>query len=274
MLRGGLEHTVVDSARTTASSAQRLPAHGAGEVVRFGATERIFHWAFAIPLLGLLLSGLPISFPVLRLWISGYSTEIGLRLHLVCGAAWVLSPVLVLMLGDRGALARVGSDLFVIVRQEWSWLRQLPRWLAGLPCEMRGVGRFNAGQKLNALFVAMTSVLFLITGVILWVAWQWPGSAAGGQPIVGTVVGWSRRFHYLFTMIMLLPLLGHIALATVHPRTKESFRGMLFGVVDAEWARTHHPVWYDRICQEATGPEQSAANETQSRTPSITSRHR
>jgi len=250
MLRDGGEHSGVDSAGTAGSPPQKFPAHGAREVIRFGATERFFHWAFAIPLLGLLLSGLPLSFPVLRSWINGYSTEIGLRLHLVCSAAWVLSPVLVLMLGDRGALARVSSDLFVIVRQERSWLRQLPRWLAGLPCEMRGVGRFNAGQKLNALFVAMTSALFLVTGVILWVAWQWPGSAAGGQPIVGTVVGWSRRFHYLFTVIMLPPLLGHIALATVHPRTKESLRGMLFGTVDAEWARRHHPVWYGEMCQQ------------------------
>ena len=274
MLRDGAEHSGVDSAGTAGSPPQKFPAHGAREVVRFGATERFFHWAFAIPLLGLLLSGLPISFPILRSWISGYSTEIGLRLHLVCGAAWVLSPVLVLMLGDRRALARVSFDLFVIVRQERSWLRQLPRWLVGLPCEMRGVGRFNAGQKLNALFVAMTSALFLVTGVILWVAWQWPGSASGGQPIVGTVVGWSRRLHYLVTVIMLPPLLGHIALATVHPRTKESLRGMLFGVVDAEWARAHHPGWYDRVCREATGPEQSAANETRSRTPSITSRSR
>jgi cytochrome b subunit of formate dehydrogenase len=145
MLRDGGEHSEAESAGTTASAAQRFLAHGAREVVRFGATERIFHGAFAIPLLGLLVSGLPISFPVLRSWITGYSTEIGLRLHLVCGAAWVLSPVLVLMLGDRGALARVSSDLFVISRQEWSWLRQLPRWLAWLPCEMRGVGRFNAG---------------------------------------------------------------------------------------------------------------------------------
>lgn len=179
MLRDAVERSGVDSAGTAGSPPQECPAHGAREVVRFGATERIFHWAFAISLPGLLLSGLPISFPVLRSRISVYSTEIGLRLHLVC-AAWVLSPVLVLMLGDRGALARVSSDLFVIVRQEWSWLRQLPRWLGGLPCEMGGVGRFNAGQKLNALFVAMTSVLFLVTGIILWVAWQWPGSASGG----------------------------------------------------------------------------------------------
>jgi len=119
MLRDGGEHSGVDSAGTAGPPPQTFSAHGAREVVRFGATERTFHWAFAIPLLGLLLSGLPISFPVLRSWISGYSTEIGLRLHLVCGAAWVLSPGLVLMLGDRGALARVGSDLFVIVRQEW-----------------------------------------------------------------------------------------------------------------------------------------------------------
>src|SRR3990172_4549477 len=250
MLRDGAEHSGVDSAGTAGPPPPGFPAHGAREVVRFGATERIFHWAFAIPLLGLLLSGLPLSFPVLRSWINGYSTEIGLRLHLVCSAAWVLSPVLVLMLGDRGALARVSSDLFVIVRQEWSWLRQLPRWLAGLPCEMRGVGRVNAGQKLNALFVAMTSALFLVTGVILWIVWQSPLFVSTGGSGSSAIIGWSRLLHYLLTVLMLVPLLGHIVMATVHPRTKESLRGMLFGVVDADWARAHHPVWYSEICRQ------------------------
>lgn len=250
------------------------PTQGSREVVRFGATERAFHWAFAIPFLGLLLSGLPLSFPVLRSWINGYSPQVGLRLHLVSGVAWILAPALVMVLGDRRALATAGSDLFAIVGEELSWLRQLPRLLAGMPCEMKGVGRFNAGQKLNALFVAFTSMLFLITGVILWMVWQWPGSDSQGGPLGRALIGWSRRLHYLGTMLVLAPLLGHIVLATVHPRTKESLRGMLFGMVDAEWARAHHPKWYAEACQGPSGPGESVVTETQSSSLPTLSRER
>lgn len=229
----------------------------AQDVVRFSATERAFHWAFAIPFLGLLLSGLPLSFPGLRSWITGYTLKIGVRLHLVCAAAWILSPVLVVVLGDRRALASVASDLFILVRGELSWLRQLPRWLAGLPCEMRGVGRFNAGQKVNGLLVAFTSVAFAVTGGILWIVWQRPGLLTPDGAVVSMLTGGSRSLHYLFTLLMLVPLLGHIALATVHPRTKESLRGMLFGIVDGEWAKRHHPGWYAQICRRSSGRRDS-----------------
>ena len=259
MSRGGSQQSGVDAARTGDSALQNSLTHGTREVIRFGATERAFHWAFAIPFLGLLLSGLPLSFPVLRTWITGYSPEIGVRLHLVCGVAWLLGPALVVVFGDRRALAMAASDLFVIVRRELSWLRQLPRWLTGLACEMRGVGRFNAGQKLNGLFVAMTSVLFAVTGVILWIVWQSPGSVSTGGLLGQAIVGWSRYLHYLLTVLMLAPLLGHIALAAVHPRTKESLRGMLFGAVDAEWARKHHPVWYSGICRGPSSQAEDAA---------------
>ncbi len=187
-----------------------------------------------------------------------------MRLHLVCGVAWLLGPALVLCFGNRRALATAAFDLFVITGGEVSWLRQLPRWLAGLACEMRGVGRFNAGQKLNGLFVAMTSVLFAITGVILWIVWQSPGLSEIGWPLSKAIVGWSRLLHYLLTLLMVAPLLGHIALATVHPRTKESLRGMLFGTVNADWARAHHPKWYAETCQGPSGQRESVVTEAQS----------
>jgi len=237
---------------TEGSGVANTPTQGGREVVRFSATERAFHWAFAIPFLGLLLSGLPLSFPGLRSWITGYTPQIGLRLHLVCAVAWILGPILVVALGNRRVLATVASDLFGILREELSWLRQLPRWLAGLPCEMRGVGRFNAGQKLNGLFVAGTSALLLMTGVILWIVWQWPGLASAEGLVAGAIVSGSRRLHYFVTVLMPVPLMGHIVLATIHPRTKESLRGMLFGAVDAKWAREHHPRWYAEICQGET----------------------
>lgn len=251
-MAGQSEHSGMDTQATGDPAPPNSSSQTPREVIRFGASERAFHWAFALPFLGLLFSGLPLSFPVLRSWITGYSSQIGVRLHLVCGVAWLLGPALVLCFGNRRALATAASDLFVITGSEVTWLRQLPRWLAGLACEMRGVGRFNAGQKLNGLFVAMTSLLFTITGVVLWIVWQSPGLSWIGWPVSKAIAGWSRRLHYLLTILMLAPLLGHIALATVHPRTRESLRGMLFGAVDADWARDHHPAWYSEIIRESS----------------------
>ena len=257
-------HPGSDAARNGGSALLNKPIHGAREVVHFGATERAFHWAFAIPFLGLLLSGLPLRFAILRSWIDGYSPQIGLRLHLVSGAAWILAPVFVVAVGDRRALALAASDLFAIVKNELLWLRQPPWWLAGLPCEMGCVGRFNAGQKLNALFVALASLLLVITGTILWMAWQWPGFASTGEPALRAFIVWSRWLHYLLTLLILAPLFGHILLATIHPRTKESLRGMLFGTVDADWARAHHPKWYAEVCRVLSGQGESVVTEVQS----------
>ncbi|HLC20996.1 MAG TPA: cytochrome b/b6 domain-containing protein, partial [Candidatus Methylomirabilis sp.] len=256
-------HPEADTLKGGGSGLLSRSIQASQEVVRFGATERAFHWAFALPFLGLLLSGLPLSFAVLRSWISGYSPEIGLRLHLVSAMAWILAPALVVVLGDRRTLATAGLDLFGIARQELSWLRQLPRWLAGLPCEMKGVGRFNAGQKLNALFVAFTSVIFLFTGIVLTIAWLSPLFVSTGGSGSSAIIGWSRLLHYLLTVLMLVPLLGHIVMATVHPRTKESLRGMLFGVVDADWARAHHPKWYAEICRKPSDHGESMLNHSQ-----------
>jgi formate dehydrogenase subunit gamma len=244
MLTTQSNHRIHGAESAAVSVEPRTLLRGPKEILRFSATERAFHWAFALPFLGLLLSGLPLSFPILRSWITGYSLQIGVRLHLVCAVAWLLVPALVVMFGDRRVLAAVAADLFVILRDEWRWLRQSLRWLAGLPCEMRDVARFNAGQKLNAWLVALGSVIFGITGLILWIAWQSPGVLTAGGVLTRDTVHWSRRLHYLLTLLMLAPLLGHIALATIHPRTRGSLRGMLFGMVDAEWAREHHPLWF------------------------------
>jgi formate dehydrogenase subunit gamma len=238
---------------TEPSGVAKTGTHAVREVVRFSATERAFHWAFAVSFLGLLLSGLPLSFPVLRPWISGYSVQIGLRLHLVCAAAWMLGPALVVALGDRGALGRAATDLFRVGRAEWSWVLQLPRWLAGLPCRMQGVGRFNAGQKVNGLFVALVSIVFGLTGATLWILWQWPGLVSIRVPLTRAILEGCRWVHYAFTLLILAPLLGHIALATVHPRTRESLRGMVFGAVDGEWARSHHPAWFAETTTQAAG---------------------
>jgi len=203
-----------------------------GRVVRFTVTERALHWALASGYLLLLASGLPLMAPSLQSWIRGYSPIIGERLHLASAIFWVVAMLAVLAVGDRRRIVRTLTEMRRLGGDDRRWLVRFPRWLVATPTERarldRAVGRFNAGQKVNALFTLVTAALLLITGIALW------PFGAGGL--------W-RAAHRWLTLLVLIPIAGHIFLAAIYPSTRQALPGMLDGRVDREWAATHHPRW-------------------------------
>jgi formate dehydrogenase subunit gamma len=107
------------------------------------------------------------------------------------------------------------------------------RWLRRrLPAPQ---GRFNAGQKVNAALTAAFTLLFLVSGLLLWFGER------------------DTRFRFASTVILhdglmfaaLVLLVGHLYLALIHPATRHALRGMTRGSVSEEWARAHHPRWID-----------------------------
>ena len=72
----------------------------------------------------------------------------------------------------------------------------------------------------------LTASLLLITGVALFGA-----------------DGLWRAAHRWLTVLVLIPIAGHIFLAVGHPSTRHALTGMLDGRVDREWVATHHPRW-------------------------------
>jgi formate dehydrogenase gamma subunit len=221
------------------------PAIPASSVPRFNPTERALHWGFALLYLALLASGLPLMLPGLRGWIRGYAPMIGLRLHLACALLWVVVTIAVVALGDRRALGRTWRALMAFGPEDAVWLRRFPRWLVAGPAERRAcidgqVGRFNAGQKLNALVIASSSALLLLTGLVLMPLNGTLLAAVLTGP--GSVEMW-RRIHRWLTVLMLVPVTGHVFLALAFPATRPSLSGMLTGLVDRAWAARHHPRW-------------------------------
>lgn len=165
--------------------------------------------------------------------------------------------VTVVALGDRRALRRTWRELATFGPGDAAWLRRFPRWLvAGVAERVRidgHVGRFNAGQKLNALFIAATSLLLLVTGLALV---PLDGTLLAGRVTgAGSVEMW-RRAHRWLALLMLAPLAGHVFLALAFPATRPSLRGMLTGVVDRAWATRHHPRWRS---EPAAGRKDAAA---------------
>lgn len=222
-------------------------------ILRFSATERAFHWSIALPTLVLLLSGLFLRFGGLQALMVGYDHRVGLRLHLLAGVAVLFLPLLVVLLGDRRVLRWTGRALVQMDGADRRFLRDLPRWLRGDPEAGGDVGRFNGGQKLNTLVSGLTLLLAAATGLFLWVFPPRPDGAGALQPVAGAL-----GFIHEMTTYVLLPVVGgHIFMALVHPRTRESFRGILFGIVDAAWARRHHPRWYREAAAEASGSDRA-----------------
>ena len=190
-------------------------------VRRFGRTERTLHWIHATAFFALLGTGLV-------LWIPQLSVRVGNRslmkeIHLWSASAWAVAIVLVIVLGDRRALRVAWREIETIDRDDRRWLlgRRAPQ------------GRFNAGQKLNAIVTGAFALLFAASGVLLWLAardsrFRWEG------PIV---------VHDTLTILSLVILLGHLYLAVVHPTTRHALRGMTLGDVREDWAWKHHPKW-------------------------------
>jgi formate dehydrogenase subunit gamma len=189
---------------------------------RFSRTERTLHWANAVFFFFLLATGLVLYLPSL-------SVAVGRRtlvqdVHFWSGIAWVCALAAVVSVGDRRGVVRTARDIDRFDRDDLRWLtgrRPAPQ------------GRFNAGQKINAALTAAFTVLFLVSGLLLWF-----GERDTTWRFASTVV-----LHDGLMYVSLVLLLGHLYLAVIHPATRHALRGVTVGTVSEEWAARHHPKW-------------------------------
>lgn len=189
---------------------------------RFSRTERTLHWVNAIGFFVLLATGLILYLPSLEVLVG--RRPLFKDIHFWSGVGWIAALALVALLGDRRGLVRTARDVDAFAADDIRWLRRQR------PAPQ---GRFNAGQKVNAALTAATTVLFTVSGVLLWL-----GERDTTFRFASTVV---LHDGLMFAMIVLV--LGHLYLAVVHPATRHALRGMTLGTVSEEWAREHHPRW-------------------------------
>jgi formate dehydrogenase subunit gamma len=177
-------------------------------VKRFSRTERTLHWVNALCFFVLLATGLILYLPSL-------AVAVGLRplikdMHFWGGISWVSLLVLVALLGDRRGLLRTAREL-----------------------ERLDTGRLNVGQKVNAILMASFTVLFFVSGLLLWL-----GERDTRFRFASTVV-----LHDGLMFVALALVVGHLYLALIHPATRHSLRGMTLGEVREDWAQAHYPQW-------------------------------
>lgn len=192
------------------------------DVTRFDRAERWLHWATATLFLTLLATGM-------TLYVGALSALVGRRLlvkdiHVISGLLLPL-PLLLAYAGPwRAGLRRD-------VRRFARWSRDDRRWLlsVGRSGSTR-MGKFNAGQKLNAIFVAGCIPVMLATGAIMRWFTPFPLEWRTGATFV----------HDWLALILLAVIVGHIAKALAAPA---ALRAMLHGTVPVDHVRRHHPRW-------------------------------
>jgi formate dehydrogenase subunit gamma len=177
-------------------------------IPRFSRSERTFHWVNAAFFVYLLATGLVLYLPRL-------SSLVGRRplikdLHFWGGIGWIVALAAIALLGDTRGLLRTLRELETLDHR-----------------------RFNPGQKVNAILNAAITVLFLASGLLLWL-----GERDTRFRLQNTVT-----LHDTLMLAALALLAGHLYLAVVHPATRHALRGMTRGTVSEEWARRHHPRW-------------------------------
>jgi formate dehydrogenase subunit gamma len=194
-------------------------------MLRFDRGERLLHWSNAVLFLTLLVTGASLYVPQL--------SEIVKRRHLVKEIhvyAGVLLPVpLVLTL----ASGRWGRAFRADVRRLNRWSADDRRWLRtrGRDRKVR-IGKFNAGQKLNAAFVAGAIPVMLATGLIMRFPSHFSLSWRTGSTFV----------HDWVFLGLAVAITGHILFAVNDPL---ALRAMVRGWIPRSWARTHAPRWLE-----------------------------
>ena len=192
----------------------------AGYVPRFSRVERLLHWLNALGFFFLLATGLILYLPRLSVLVSRRQTI--QAFHFWAGVAWLAALAAVLLLGGRRMLA-TARELDRFDDDDLLWLRG----------RKRPQGRFNAGQKINAIVTAAFTILFGVSGLLLWF-----GEEDTRFRFASTVI-----LHDGLMYVSLVLVTGHLYLALIHPATRHALRGMTLGDVRVEWAAKHHAKW-------------------------------
>jgi formate dehydrogenase subunit gamma len=199
------------------------PAPPGTRIRRFTRAERWVHRTTAALMGACVVTAACLYIPQLAVLVG--RRELVVRVHEWAGLAL---PVPVLLgLASRAFRA----DLRLLNRfgaHDRTWLRAALRRDRRLSA--RPAGKFNAGQKVYAAWIAGATLVMLGTGLLMWFTHlaplMWRTSATFVHDWLALTIG--------------IVLAGHIGKALADP---EARRGLRTGWVSRDWADGEHPLW-------------------------------
>jgi formate dehydrogenase subunit gamma len=204
-------------------------------IPKYTAMERVFHWGHTVTFLLLAITGMVLFFPFLGPLAQGASGEFTRLVHRGGAIAYGAFPLIYIVLEPRRAWASLKS-VFKVSHYDIEWVRgMIPYYMFGRHEAMAPQDRFNTGEKLNAVVIILGSVVFAITGLLMWF----------GKGFLPTGLFQAMVISHDVAMIVTVCMfIVHFYLAVIHPLMWAGLVSMRFGVTSASYAQEHHALWY------------------------------
>jgi len=214
-------------------------------VVRFTAAERLAHWLHFVAFTVLLGTGLFIYVPAFQPFTVGAAGEASRLAHRAAAVVFMIAPLIYLVFSPREFFYSL-KEAFTWGKDDWGWLQNAWSYYSrGQAGTMPPQGKYNAGQKFNALTQIVTFALFVVTGLTMWF---------GKGTVPPTVFMWAVILHDLSVIATVLLFMLHLYLVAVHPLMRESITAMFEGTVTEEFAKEHHGKWLaERVYRKRGG---------------------
>ena len=200
------------------------------KILRFTNSQRAAHWTTAIlfVILGLtglaLLLGRTVLIPIMGPSAFGNLAAVAKFLHDYLGPLFALSLTWLFVLFVRDNIPQPGLDL---------------KWLAsggGLFGKHAHADRYNAGEKFWFWLASIGGLVVVVSGLVL------------DFPIFGQTretMEYYLVIHGIAAMVLIVVSFGHIYMGTA--ALEGTFEVMKTGYCDANWAKDHHDLWYEKV---------------------------
>jgi formate dehydrogenase gamma subunit len=191
---------------------------------RFDRSEIILHWANAVPFLILLATGalniLSHFVKFLPSFLSALRT-----IHKIFGVLWIVSVGFsFLFIGRRLNIANLRDQICIGI-SDITWMIKALRSIYNPYIKTPPAGKFNTGQKINAVLVILYAVAFTGSGALMWA--------------YNTML-FPWFFHVSVFFMAVASVGGHLYLSLLHPSTRPGLIGIFNGMVPKSYVIHHH----------------------------------
>jgi len=203
------------------------------KIPRISLLQRIVHWFMAILVMLMGLTGLVILFgrfaliPFIGSEAFSKIASPSIEIHNFLGLGTILSFILLLVFFIRYNFP-VWSDL--------KWIFTLGGLLTKKHLKK---DFFNAGEKILFWSTILLGFTLSATGLLLFFPEY--------QSLVKLNPQWTVVIHSISALLLIALMLGHIWMVRTNKGTLEAITK---GTVDANWAKSHHSLWYERVVKQ------------------------
>jgi formate dehydrogenase subunit gamma len=164
--------------------------------------------------------------------------------HRIAAVIFIVAPFVQLFANRKTAVASL-KTAFTWGTDDFEWAMAMPRYyFLSDETAMPPQDEMNTGQKMWYTLLIVFGPIFVITGILMWFF---------KDILPSTVFQWSLFAHDVAFIVIFLMFLVHVYLGVIHPLMRKhggSFRAMVDGTVTAEYAKSHHGKWYQRISKK------------------------